>query len=1394
MAQDKVQLKREEVVGNEVVLEDINPKTKTNSITDSTKGLPLDQTLARMWNAINNKLSRVVNSVNGRTGVVVLDAGDVGLDQVDNISFADIKQWVIEIIKQTFNTKRILVKTYLSEIDAIVGNNDSALADTPFFTEYGEEGKSDYLSYIGYIYWDESTSQLAKVTKAIKVVGYTDRSLIYNVDASTASHPERNFSGGGLGVNIYKYEDALKVYNNAATGSGHTPTDLNNSGLYIDKGKISPHVYFFDGVYGDGTPTDTNALLYYDTTGVDTSTLKEVIIKINGETAGLYSSSAGVKYNYQYIRQQFKVNDIVITNFNDEGYYDPAYDNDDNVMKALYKGMCDTFTMRQPAIGQVTSAPSAENPDDSYVIEFYTFKPSLFKGLKYYKTNKLGDVKPYGESIGVELLEGPICRSNGDIIYNISDSNLSGINTFQSTTNSSRKAEGENRVCYTVLPTGQSSDVFEGSSKGNDSNAMYILPNFSLCVIPGYVFGEHAQATTAQPLYNWPISAPQISHGGPHEADNPSSEDTHSQTETLLGINLEKWINPKDPDKNSYNGYAKNISGLRINKDTDNLNGKWFGFGNEDNLVNSQNHSGGLSVNTGKFLSIGNPGEFPGDVKYDSEFYEDGKVNVRVDENTGLQDVGENKLGIKFYEDKTIGAPENGTTWGGGIYYAKDGYRSGVSVRRGLGLRMSLYRQHPMKSVNWHYPSDLTDEECKTNNPTQLAVSIVDPGYGHDDIELLHPENDSDLYGGLRYIQGSIKHNDFSAIGIRVNKSEALWGSELKKGSEGIMITEDNVLGVQRGNGLNIDETGSLTIKVGPDFSFDSFGNLELSSPASNVEVLRFIDSSNSVVAYNPTGNLPSGFLDINLGTGLKLEGGMSMDTYHTNLVTQISTKINPSKSEAMTAIKLFAYYQTFVDETNQKVTPNQTHMASHGTYAAYRDQDLVKKDDSALIEVANNITRVDNNKIKYSEDMDSMFSMYSCKDLYDLVKDFFKSDAIIRDDKENIIMKYDLSISESTVKGYTDDEINTKIESVVGYNMSYKQMVEEYKTYQPESIEDAKSKLITSYNNIPLYNLIKYLGLSTDNTFEEIKNANELKLSSFNNYSLEQINAAINDINKNYATLTDSDKKIVDPQLQKTLSEFTASYNVVKTMLTPTESMSEIDNICLTESLKLICTAFQVEISDEDTSSTMITKLDQSLRITLPILDMTRFINADYPHTDDDFNSLKSNTAGMMSNTSSIWSVHLYEERMASEQPDGVVADLHKVSPNNYNSVVNVYLIAPLSDMTYSELINSYGLMKAYDKQRSIVYEEGTPLLAIDNYSVLLLCVSYDSTYSKIQTYVNDNDADDVLINIISKYLPGETIPDTREDRLTLLQSKMKSIPTYEYCDLLDYVKTLEV
>ena len=130
MAESHVQLKREEVIGDEVVLTDISPSTNTESVVDLSTGLTLDEDLLRLWNAINNKLYRVVNSVNGRTGVVVLSAKDVGLDNVDNVSFADIQEWVLEQIEKLFGSHSFKLYESMDSVLIDISANDKMMSGT----------------------------------------------------------------------------------------------------------------------------------------------------------------------------------------------------------------------------------------------------------------------------------------------------------------------------------------------------------------------------------------------------------------------------------------------------------------------------------------------------------------------------------------------------------------------------------------------------------------------------------------------------------------------------------------------------------------------------------------------------------------------------------------------------------------------------------------------------------------------------------------------------------------------------------------------------------------------------------------------------------------------------------------------------------------------------------------------------------------------------------------------------------------------------------------------------------------------------------------------------------------------------------------------------------------
>lgn len=583
MAQDKVQLKREEVVGNDIVTEDIYPATTTSSIEDDTKGIPLDQTLSRMWNAINNKLNRVVNSVNGRTGVVILDASDVGLGNVDDVSFNDIKQWVINQMNEIFASKRILVRTYLSDIQTIVASNDKAYADVPFFTEYGEEANNDKLSYIGYIYWDEDDSQLKLVSKAIRVIGYTDRSLIYN----SSYDPEHNldYSDGGIGVNIWSKEDALKMRNRTLSRNGHTPSELRDSGLYIDKSAIVPDLYFFDGVYGNGDPDDSNAFLYYQVPAG--ANYKTISFKYKGDVTVWGPQTL-------YVKQTFKIGDIIFCNFEDDvSYYTGS-------PRSPKPGMAAWLIKRQPCIGTVTLAPTIDHPEYNYIVEWVEVKPLASNGLKYH-TIHATDTNPKTSKLTIGTIEDP---------DNVGE-NFSGITTFSNITDNLPGTSGSYAYKF-VLPNGLQTVSGSGSRL---INSMTVNLSDSLCMIP--------VSDSVINMPTWPKSA----SGGLRFYDDPPYE-YGCDNGSFIGVNLKKSL-PVDPDTHVV--YPVNKSGLKI-----------------DTIPNGLEHSGGLSVNAGDFLVIGKTTDDTATITQ-SDYYDYGKLHVNVNTNYGLGDVGDGALGITVY-------------------------------------------------------------------------------------------------------------------------------------------------------------------------------------------------------------------------------------------------------------------------------------------------------------------------------------------------------------------------------------------------------------------------------------------------------------------------------------------------------------------------------------------------------------------------------------------------------------------------------------------------------------------------------------------------------------------------------------------------------------------------
>ena len=299
---DKVQLSRETIVGDDVVNEDIYPNTNTKSVNDEQSGTSLNETIERIWAAINNKLARIVNSVNGRTGVVVLDSSDVGLENVDNISFNDIKSWVIDELTKQFGYKKIKLFANQAELEAEITKNNLDDLYCPFYIEKLNES-TDTRPYIGCIVLDPMSNRLVYEMRPISGIGATDYSLQYETET-----PDSNTSGmkaGELRVKISSEEEVLYVRNE----SGDT---YEQKGLSIDRSGMGGILHFYDGAYGTLTddpshPFADDGLISPDGQDEHGEDYPLCTIRIDGKLLG----------NYYLKDTSIHKNDIIVCNFDD---------------------------------------------------------------------------------------------------------------------------------------------------------------------------------------------------------------------------------------------------------------------------------------------------------------------------------------------------------------------------------------------------------------------------------------------------------------------------------------------------------------------------------------------------------------------------------------------------------------------------------------------------------------------------------------------------------------------------------------------------------------------------------------------------------------------------------------------------------------------------------------------------------------------------------------------------------------------------------------------------------------------------------------------------------------------------------------------------------------------
>ena len=755
---ERVQLKREEVVGNEVVLSDIAPITNTESVNDSAKGIKLAQTLDKIWNDINNKLSRVVNSVNGRTGVVVLDSSDVGLENVDNVSFDDIKKWVITRIKQEFDNHILQLFDTLEEADQFAASHDESFHGTPFFSTHGRASENELRSVIGYFYWDMGSGRLTYESRKINTIGGTDNSIIYNEYVNG-----HDFRGGRIGVNIYKYEDALKLYN-ATSGEAATQSSLEESGLYIDKDVLAHEVFLFDGCY---SPTSFNTFLAKQ---APASNPRIIDIWIDGSRINLGGNF------YLDSSLHIKKYDIIICNFADLPEY---HESDGSIKDGIYPALI----TGQPAIGQVVSAPDRDHPTTQYAVRFFTLRPKVDFGLAYFhqdgtdnENGEYGDTLDHAHPsiLGVKPTTGYVEGvSSGNEVINVSGLSVTG--TRGKATNEQDHTT-HNRQYSTVFPHG-SRTVYTSMEKttSGTTGGVSIIPDVSLCVIPnGY--------ENRNELKNYPIK----------RAGTVDDETGNVNTLSNLSVNLLKW---RQIDENSNETYAINLSGLSLVGPSETVSVTDPTNPTEQILLDGDHHSGGLRVNTGKFLGISDP---PASVPDSSSYFSTGKVELRVADVSGLGDAGDNKLAISLPTNPSGGMQQ------GGLWITPD---NDLSIQLGVGVafthrdRFGHINESPYTCIcasvidRLTSPSDIYDSE----NP-DMAI-------------------DKNYIGGLRYIQRCGNYN--GAIGIRVNEvtawkteGEPLNGGPTRIGSHGLQITDANVLSVQFAKDTITNRKNPMSIKT----------------------------------------------------------------------------------------------------------------------------------------------------------------------------------------------------------------------------------------------------------------------------------------------------------------------------------------------------------------------------------------------------------------------------------------------------------------------------------------------------------------------------------------------------------------------------------------------------
>lgn len=641
-----VQLKEEEIVGQESVLSDIYPRSDTSSIEDNRTGENLDITLANIYEMINNKLTRVVNTVNGRSGSIVLSQEDVGLSNVDNISFDDIKSWTNETILNAFENKNLVTSSSSESLARLVAYGDPAY---------------NYASYF-VTHW--STTDLRPALGKIRIPDPEDSSnpyKIYSRMLNTIEETDKAFT----------YENGRLNLNLAPDQHGLT---IGSDGLRLDSDVLKRGIRVFENFYyfehteeisksADSSiiTRDTGFLLDYHTGADPTLEAPKATIRIGARKILSENGSDPIHYIDPYVANTLTEDVLIIITgvihdrnlVTDNNYYNQS------------------LVSTGPVIGYLKI-------DEEGIYNFYFVPFTISPGFGLINTvgnpwhEQMSPNGYYHNALSVNTIIDERNIKGGDKNERrVSYSGLQAIASASAPFNSmddvkpditmpnSSKTDNLVSMNFVMTPEGRT-NLFEEYYNDWDymfKGGLFVPTDASLCAMPYEQYGyrtDDESGNRSKAFKNWFAPTPYYA--------NPETVATHTgfmNSPTFIGINLLKGYTEDENSNGAKTAYS--LSGLRVidpgqltisKHNSRTLNWEMFGMNEAvdanrfitaryshvgEKLVNDGaldtpltpadlSHTGGLMVNVGKGLEI-----MPFGVADDGSTIDRmGKVNVRL--------------------------------------------------------------------------------------------------------------------------------------------------------------------------------------------------------------------------------------------------------------------------------------------------------------------------------------------------------------------------------------------------------------------------------------------------------------------------------------------------------------------------------------------------------------------------------------------------------------------------------------------------------------------------------------------------------------------------------------------------------------------------------------------